>query len=391
MLGGIAVQDALNPKRIEEILRNTVDVLQNNKYEMFDIVEAVENEYNRIVAIIAELKHEINQTVNQVEKLERDFRKIRVKLLEVSRNYDHYTEKVKEDIYQQADELRETLAVAREREKNLIKQRTQQEEALINIEQLKEKAEKSFSQVAIALDFLNGNIIDINEQLEGIQVRYQLVQKIIKMQEDERKRLAREIHDGPAQDLANVVIKAEICEQLYETEKLEELPLELGELKLSVQYGLTEIRKIIHNLRPMVLDDLGLVPAVKHLIAEAEEQSGIRFHLSVIGSDNRIDSAIEIAVFRIIQEAINNSRKYAKTSSIKIKLEFLPTQINAVVEDEGIGFDKEILNQKLATGEHFGLYGMRERVELLGGSIIIRSRKGEGTRISVMIPFQSKE
>ena len=118
----------------------------------------------------------------------------------------------------------------------------------------------------------------IYEQLEGIQVRYQLGQSIIKMQEDERKRVAREIHDGPAQDLANIVLKAEICERLFAAERNDELLVELQDLKSAVKRGLNEIRKIIHNLRPMVLDDLGLIPAVKRLVEETQEQSDIEIN-----------------------------------------------------------------------------------------------------------------
>lgn len=320
--------------------------------------------------------------------MERDFRRIRIRLAEVSRDFETYSEDERRRVYQKADQIRETLAAAREREKYLHERRSEQEQALLRISDLVDKAERSVSQVGIALDFLRGNLDEINLQLEGIQVRYQLGQKIIKMQEDERKRVAREIHDGPAQNLANVVLKAEICEQLFRTCRTDELLAELRELKQSVKDSLQEVRKIIHNLRPMVLDDLGLIPAVKRLIEEVQTQTGIDIELIVIGKEVRLDSPIEVAVFRIIQEAINNSRKYAQASRITVKIEFLQEQVNAAVEDDGIGFDMDRLNERLATGEHFGLYGMRERIELLNGSFNLHSSKGLGTRIGIKIPLQ---
>lgn len=381
----------LDPKRIEEILVHAVDVLADSKQQMFEIVEVAQAEFNRIAMAIAELKQEIAATIEDVERLERDFRLIRIRLAEVSRNFNHYGEAAREAVYRQADRLRETLAAAREREKNLQKQRIQQEQALLHISRLVAKAEQSVSQVDIALEFLKGNLEGLNEQLADFHLRYQLGQRIIKMQEDERKRVAREIHDGPAQDLANVVLKAEICERLFDVNRMDELRVELQELKSAVKESLTEIRKIIHNLRPMVLDDLGLVPAVKRLIEEAQEQSGIEIQFSLIGSESRLDSAIEIAVFRVVQEAINNTRKHANASRAQVKLEFLTDRVSAVIEDNGDGFDMGQLNQTLAGGDHFGLYGMRERVELLGGTFRIRSKKGEGTRVSVMIPLKKRE
>ena len=384
----VGLHSELDPKRIEEILNHTVDVLHDSKHQMYEIVEAAQTEFNRISFAVEELKHEINSTIEQVEELEREFRVLRMRLADVSRNFSRYGEETRRVIYQQADQLRESLAAAREREKNLQKQRMQQEQALVHISRLVEKAENSVSQMDIALEFLRGNLAGIYEQLEGIQVRYQLGQKIIKMQEDERKRVAREIHDGPAQDLANVVLKAEICECLFNADRDDELLLELQDLKSAVVVGLNEIRKIIHNLRPMVLDDLGLIPAVKRLIEEAQKQSDMEFDLLLIGQECRLDSAVEIAVFRVIQEAINNSRKHAKAAHLKIKLEFLPDQINAVIEDDGVGFDMDSLTKRLTSGDHFGLYGMRERTQLLGGKFSIRSAVGAGTRISIMIPLK---
>ncbi|HKM16953.1 MAG: histidine kinase [Firmicutes bacterium] len=380
----------LDPKRIEEILFHAVGVLADSKKQMFEIVELAQREFDRISMALAELKQEINATIEEVERLEHDFRLVRIRLAEVSRNFTRYGEAAREVVYRQADRLREALAAVREREKNLQRQRMQQEQALVQISQLVAKAEQSVSQVDIALEFLKGNLEELNEQLANISMRYQLGQRIIKMQEDERKRVAREIHDGPAQDLANVVLKAEICERLFDVDRMDELRLELQELKSTVKFSLDEIRKIIHNLRPMVLDDLGLVPAVKRLIEEVQEQSGLEIGLSVLGPESRLDPAVEIALFRIVQEAINNSRKHANASLVQVKLEFLPEKVSAVVEDNGVGFDKDTLNQRLAGGDHFGLYGMRERIELLGGTFRIRSKKGSGTRVSVTIRLPQK-
>ena len=107
----------------------------------------------------------------------------------------------------------------------------------------------------------------------------------------------------------------------------------------------------------------------------------------VIGEETRLDNTIEVAVFRVVQEAITNSLKHARANNLEIKIEFLPDRISAAIEDNGIGFDLDSVNQQLAKGEHFGLYGMRERMDLLGGTLKITSAVGKGTRIGITIPL----
>lgn len=378
-----------DPKIIEDILENTLAVLENSRHQMFDIVESARLEHERILLALNELKGDIHKTIIEVEHLEIEFRKIRVHLAEVSKNYTSYSDAEKIKAYEKADRIREELAVVREREKNLLRRRAEQEQSLLRIANLVDKAEETVRQVGVALDFLCGNIVEINTQLENIQIRYQLGQKIIKVQEEERRRVAREIHDGPAQSLANVVLKAEICEHLYRDGREQDLMNELAELKQAVRNSLVEVRKIIHNLRPMVLDDLGLVPAIKRLTKELEADEGIKVRVLVIGTETRLDNTIEVAIYRVIQEALTNSQKYASATDLEVKLEFLPNQINAVIEDNGIGFDTKLVNKQMASGDHFGLYGMRERMELLGGTFKIRTAVGKGTRIAINIPLDA--
>lgn len=376
-----------DPKIIEDILQNTLNALESSKHQMFEIVEAARVEYDRILLALKELKEDIHETIAEVERLEIEFRKTRQLLAEVNKNYTLYSDEEKVRVYKRAEQIREELAIVRERERNLHKRRFEQEQSLMRISKLVEKAEETVAQVGVALDYLCGNIAEINTHLENIQIRTQLRQKIIKVQEDERKRVAREIHDGPAQSLANVVLKAEICERLFHAGRNQDLMRELAELKQAVSESLREVRQIIYNLRPMVLDDLGLVPAIKRLIKELEEEENLSVDIIVIGEETRLDNTIEVAVFRVVQEAITNSLKHARANNLEIKIEFLPDRISAAIEDNGIGFDLDSVNQQLAKGEHFGLYGMRERMDLLGGTLKITSAVGKGTRIGITIPL----
>ncbi|NLY10201.1 MAG: histidine kinase [Firmicutes bacterium] len=378
---------ALRPDAVDALLHKTISILADCKGQMNDILQSTRTEYNYIQMQIQDLNNEIAIWIKNVDRLEREFRRSRQRLYQSSLNCDNLSEQFKKEIYEEADRIREALTIAREREKHLRKRREEQEKSLVRIEQIYRKSEKLVSQVGIAIDFLSGNLEDVNQQLEGMQARYQLGQKVIKVQEDERRRVAREIHDGPAQDLANVVLKAEICEKMFVQGRGKETMVELAELKDMIKESLNDVRRIIYNLRPMTLDDLGLIPTVKKFIDEFKSQTGIRAELTVLGKQKRLDQSVEVALFRTIQEALNNCKKHAEATRVSVKIEFLSNAINVVIDDNGKGFEPQIVRTKMIQNDHFGLLGMEERIVLLGGTWNLQSAPGQGTRIIARIPL----
>lgn len=208
--------------------------------------------------------------------------------------------------------------------------------------------------------------------------------QIIRAQEEERKRLSREIHDGPAQSLANVVLRMEYCEKLMDVDP-DKVRDELKELKKIVKNNLQDVRKIIFDLRPMALDDLGVVPALKRYIEDFKDKNNINILTSFRGRESRFDPALEIALFRLIQESLNNVVKHARASEVKVSVDVNDNMVKAVVEDNGVGF---ILAKALNNyaGAKFGLISMKERTELLGGNINIETKPGQGTKIMFVIP-----
>lgn len=384
----MAAKRSVEIEAVEAILRKTMDSLNESRSQMYDIMESARSEYNQTRLSIQELRSEIHRAISEVERRELQFSEARRKLLEVSRSYDDYSDEEKQRVYVEADRIREALTIAREKEKHLRARRQELELSLTRVSEIVERGEKLLSQVSVAMDFLSGNLEEVSQQLEGLQARYQIGQRIIRIHEEERKRVAREIHDGPAQDLANVVLQAEICEKLFGTGRQREAMDEIKQLKAQVKVSLQEVRKIIHNLRPMALDDLGLVPAVKRILEEVEETSQLKTELVVFGKSQRLPATVEVAVFRTVQEAVNNCRKHAKARRLVVKMEFLDVQIRALVEDDGQGFDEKAVQARLTEGSHFGLFGMRERIELIGGQWTLRSSPGEGTRITLAIPLE---
>jgi two-component system sensor histidine kinase DegS len=211
-----------------------------------------------------------------------------------------------------------------------------------------------------------------------------LVVRIIEAQERERQRLSRQMHDGPAQSLTNLILQAEICERLFDTDP-DRARTELTNLKTAVAATFQKVKGFILNLRPMMLDDLGVVPTLRRYVDSFAENSGISTHLTVTGKEWRLESYKEVTVFRLIQELLNNAYEYGHATSIQINLDMGDDWVRVSVEDNGSGFD---LSESLAsqTVDQLGLATIRERVEMLGGQIHFDSGLGRGTKVSFELP-----
>jgi len=211
-----------------------------------------------------------------------------------------------------------------------------------------------------------------------------VVVRIIEAQERERQRLSRQMHDGPAQLLTNLILQAEICERLFATDP-ERARVELANLKNAVAATFQEVRGFILNLRPMMLDDLGLVPTLRRYLDSYSDNSGVLTRLSFTGKERRLASHKEVTIFRIVQELLNNASEYSHASSVQINLDVGDDMVRIVVEDNGSGFELDDLLTS-PEADRLGLPTMRERVEMLGGQFHCDSSPGRGTRVAFEIP-----
>lgn len=236
--------------------------------------------------------------------------------------------------------------------------------------------------------YTSDDLSKITEVIESAQKRQMFGLKIIQAQEEERKRVAKDIHDGPAQTMANVVLRAEIAERLLADRQVEQAVKELKDLKLMVRDSLVDVRQIIFNLRPMALDDLGLLPTLRKYFQEVSKRAGLNIELRFTGKEKRLSSCMEVAIFRLIQEIISNIVKHAKATYAQAVVEYNDRYIKVMIQDNGIGFNEE---EALRNNNNFGLIGMKERVELLEGEFSIYSIKNNGTSIMFKIPISEGE
>jgi two-component system, NarL family, sensor histidine kinase DegS len=377
--------------RLDKIIKKTIEAIDTSKQEMCDIAESARREYRKLEEELQHLKKQVKELIDSVDFIENELKDSKRKLLLVNKNYEKYSQQELKEAYEKADNLRIELAIKREQEQHYIRRRNELEIRIKESFKTIEKADKLISHVGVALGYLTGDLREISLQLENMQHRQLLGLRIIRAQEEERQRVARDIHDGPAQSMSNVVLKAEICERMIDVDVIKAKE-ELKQLKRIVRESLQDVRKIIYNLRPMSLDDLGLVPTLQRFVMTFQEDTGISVSFKTRGLFDDIRPITSLTVFRIVQEAISNIQKHAHAQNVAVNLEFREDKLLLYIYDDGKGFNiEELKASRDDMNSGFGLLSMRERIELLNGEFKITSEIGKGTRINIMIPLMQEE
>ncbi len=214
----------------------------------------------------------------------------------------------------------------------------------------------------------------------------EMVQMLINAQEVERQRLSRQMHDGPAQALSNFILQTEIAMRLFDVDQTRAKD-ELANLKNSAMSTFQKVRNFIFELRPMMLDDLGLVPTVKRYIDTYKEQTGLDVDLVISGSEIRMASYLEVMIFRSLQELLGNAARHSQASKVKVTLNIDSDIVRVSVDDNGKG----IAADDLQSDGNLGIKITRDRVEMLGGRAEIDSVPGQGTRITFEMPMAKAE
>ncbi|MFU0801455.1 MAG: sensor histidine kinase [Xylanivirga thermophila] len=379
----------MDPSQLDQILKSTIDSLEKGKEQIFEIAEDSRNEWERLENNLKCVQEKVVRTIEETEKLEFLEQESRKHLMVVSKNFDQYSENDIKDAYETTRDLQIQLALKREQEQQYIQQRTEIELQIRRIKNTMERAEYLVGHVAAAMNYLSNTLINISDTLQDLQDKEMLGVKVIMAQEEERQRVARDIHDGLAQSLSNIVLRCEICEKLF-TMDITRAGNEIKEIKQLVRDSLKEIRRIIFDLRPMSLDDLGLVHTLQQYVDNYSRESEIKVIVDCYDEEQHIDSVIEVAVFRIIQEALNNIQKYSQATRAIIKLVIQDNMLVGTIVDNGTGFDvPSVLKMRPQNAYEggFGIIGMKQRAQLLKGKLDIESQPNKGTIITFEIPL----
>ncbi len=203
--------------------------------------------------------------------------------------------------------------------------------------------------------------------------------------EAERLRIARDLHDGPAQVLSNLVLEAEILERLLRRDPAL-LSAELHEFKNSVRNAVSDMRRFMFELRPVSLDDLGLIATMRRISTEYQDRTGVFCRFNVTGEDGRMPADIEEALYWIIQEGLTNVHRHAKARSVEVNLDIQAEKVWLRIRDDGLGFDARNYHQPNQRRK-LGVLGMKERAAAVGGRLEVRSNPGAGTTIEAAFPI----
>ncbi|MDP2948216.1 MAG: GAF domain-containing sensor histidine kinase [Chloroflexota bacterium] len=227
------------------------------------------------------------------------------------------------------------------------------------------------------------------ELKEKERARSELLEKLISAQEEERQRIARELHDDMAQGLTALLMGLARLEHPT-TGVSPEMVGTIDTVKQFASQALDDTRRMILDLRPAVLDDLGLVSAVRLYAQSHLEPLGVAFTLEAERMHDRLAPHLEVALFRILQEAINNCARHARAEHVRVRLEHVDGEVRGTVEDDGVGFDVWATLKGKREKAALGLLGMRERAALIGGSLDIESEPGRGTRLRLRLPLEKQ-
>jgi PAS domain S-box-containing protein len=227
---------------------------------------------------------------------------------------------------------------------------------------------------------------DVTQQRQLQETMRYYARQVTRAQEDERRRIARELHDDTAQAL---VILSRKLDDILPTDDgyPEEVVQRLEGARSLTDEILEGVRRFSRDLRPSILDDLGLLPALEWLTADLARQTDIQAELSVLSPARRLRPETELVLFRIVQEALSNTRKHSGASRATVTVQFNAGEVLVVVNDNGAGFDPAtVVMGNLVTTGKLGLIGMNERASLVGGSVLVESHPGEGTTVTIRVP-----
>ena len=230
----------------------------------------------------------------------------------------------------------------------------------------------------------------LRESQQREALRGELFRRVVAAQESERQRMARDLHDETGQALTAIGLGLRGLESRLAQDP-EQASLTLHELQTMTADSLRELQRLMADLRPSHLDDLGLSAALRWYATKVEERAPLKVNVDIAGAEQALDEAAKIATFRIIQEALNNVIRHADAREVSISLRYAQEGVRASVSDDGCGFDLDRLRRTQASSRPpLGLAGMQERAALLGGAVTVKSQPGEGTVIDAFVPYQEK-
>lgn len=344
-----------------------------SQYDLHDIVETLYKEHEQTQRDLKEIDVLIKQSAAEVERL-----------AQRNAQVTNYLSQMQLDTAPRED-IKENYESLLNTQQRLFTMRGQLEKLQSDQRNLERLSGLQVRMLDIVEDFggVASSASTAQHSVDAVRSDQSNVIRVIQTEESARQSLVRKMHDGPASSLSNFILQAEICERLFDSDP-EQARTELHSLKTTAAATFGKVKDFIFDLRPMMLDDLGVVPTLRSYVNSFQDKSGIPVAINITGLERRLESHIEVTIFRGVQELLNNARTHSQATQIQAQLDIGQDLITAVVEDNGSGFNvEEVLSGARKT---IGLPTLQERIRMLNGQFEIKSNIGRGTRAELAIP-----
>jgi len=382
------VNEEVQPEQfaqLDKILSQVMETLEHGRDDIFDIAEECNDIYISLQLDLEEVEMQTRQVIMEVDQYEKLERYARLRLMDVSRDFLSYSQEHIQEAYEKARELQIKLIDLRQQEVYLRRRRDELNRQIKKFKEIGLKANNFLQTTGMALKILRGNVERINDTIEESYRQQQMVTWIIESQEAERRKIARELHDGPAQSMASMLIRLDLMKRLWNLD-VKGIYTEIDNVKDMGKETLADLRRIMFDLKPSLLHQNSFSTTLVDYFNDYEAKYNFTIEFLQMGQERQYELSLEIALFRLVQEAITNIRKHAGVKSAMVKLEDNGKVLTLVIRDEGSGFDLNTCKNK----ESYGILGMKERVSLFRGKLDIISTPGAGTQVIIMVPLEGE-
>lgn len=370
-----------------KIMENAISSLKTNKDTLMEIIQDLQMEYEKKKLELSEIKVKLPQCMLDSKRLAAVDKQLRQALVVASNDFSSSGHQKLKELFEKANEAHHALLKAEETESYYIKRRNELELELkksqINIERAKDMA----AHLITSLAYLQTGIEELNSQapIPKNTALHQL--SFFKCIENEKSRIARDLHDGPLQRIASVQMRIDFCKTAIELDLMKGFAL-LENLKRDLTLTISEVRDILFDLNPAPLEKIGLKACIEHLIHTIFDKQALTIDFSYQIDHLVIDSPIQITIYRIVQELLNNIKKHAQATQLKLHILEMKHSIYIIIEDNGVGFvvpeDFDLLRTQ---NKSYGLYNIHTRIQQLNGRCKISSQKYKGTTFKVELPL----
>jgi len=339
-------------------------------------IEDTQLEFGQTQRDLKEIDILIKQSAAEVEKLAQRNAQTTSYIQQLQPNFETTPRQDIKEAYEALSDVQQRLFTMRgQLEKLQSDQR--------NLERLSE-AQRQFLQLTGGTTLLSTEGSGDSKVVSSEQAS---IIRVIQTEEAVRQAIVHKMHDHVASAISNFILQAEICQRFFD-QNPDRARAELNALKSSAGATFSNVKDFIFDLRPMMLDDLGVVPTLRRYTESFQEKNGISVPITVTGVERRLESHIEVTIFRNVQELLQNALNHAQATQVQVSLDIAQDRIISVVEDNGRGFNAD---EALNSSRTIGLSTIRDRTQMLGGELDIQSSLGQGARVEFTIPITMSE